>query len=168
MMPRLIALALVLLGSPIYAQDIVVFDSPNRAQARIAQLEQENADLRAQLRAQPAKEPTPAAEYHITLVKAPPEMRCVPCDESEKYDPPYYKKNGWAWETTVDKVAVPGRTYPYYIVCTPARCDQFHAPRAPSNGTQPGFELFKRIQQAAAVAKMTKRGMRPMLGVWPP
>lgn len=92
------------------------------AKYRVQVLEMENADLRAQLRALPAKEPTPAAK--ITQVSTD---NCPHCVDSENYHEPRYKAATWIWAGRKERMR-PGVSYPYWEICIGNVCEAIHIP----------------------------------------
>ena len=115
---RLLACVMVTMAANCYANEGLI----RRLEAKIQVLEQENADLRDQLRSRDSsKQPTPAIVQtsKITMQSIP---NCTACEHWYATERPKLVAVGW----TVDRETVTtwpvGRVFPRWRVCTGNAC----------------------------------------------
>lgn len=109
-------------GSFALGQDFFDVDNTTKIallQSQIRLLEQENADLRAQLRARDtSKQPEPA-EAKITMQSIP---GCTACDQWFASEKPKLTAVGWIVDRETVKTWPAGRMFPRWKVCTGKSC----------------------------------------------
>lgn len=115
---------LLFLCSPLSAQGFAWVQSTEESlQAQVADLKAQNESLRAQLRALPAKEPTPAAKIVMECMSNEQEESiCQACDNWwNGKEPSDLVDNGW-YVKKVPVIGQRGKFYPRWRVCIGDEC----------------------------------------------